>query len=135
MFLDNLAVNVLRLCDEEKLSYEKASEKCDLSPRYFGSITRGQTSPSIVTLEKLCTGFCLTPNDLLVEQSICRESAFRTPMPVTEIRCYRWEHGLSGFSVCPQCHSTLEWEYQQFCDRCGQRLDWKNYHKATIILP
>ena len=135
MFLDNLAVNMLRLCDEEKLSYEKASEKCDLSPRYFGSIARGQTAPSIVTLEKICTGFHLTPNDLLIEQSMRRELVFRTPMPVTEIRCYRWGHGLTGFPVCPQCHNTLEWEYQKFCDRCGQRLNWKNYHKATIILP
>ena len=135
MFLDNLAVNMLRLCDEEKLSYEKASEKCDLSPRYFGSIARGQTAPSIVTLEKICTGFQLTPNDLLIEQSVCRELVFRTPMPVTEIRCYRWGHGLTGFPVCPQCHNTLEWEYQKFCDRCGQRLNWKNYHKATIIFP
>jgi len=135
MFLDNLMVNVLRFCDEENLSYEKASELCDLSARYFGSIARGQTAPSITTLEKICLGFHLTPNDLLIKQNTCQEFSFRIPMPVTQIRCHRCGNYLTGFPVCPHCHNTLEWEYQRFCDRCGQCLDWKNYHKAVIIMP
>ena len=51
MFLDNLSTSVLRLCDTRKLSYEVASERCDLSSRYFGDIARGKTAPTILTLE------------------------------------------------------------------------------------
>lgn len=61
MFLANLSTSVLRLCDTRKLSYEIASERCNLSARYFGDIARGKTAPTILTLEKLCVGFALTP--------------------------------------------------------------------------
>ena len=26
------------------------------------------------------------------------------------------------------------WEYQRFCDRCGQRLEWKDYNRARILV-
>ena len=135
MFLDNLSASVLRLCDSHKLSYEAASERCELSSRYFGDIVRGKTAPTILTLEKLCVGFDLTPNDLLIPSAIWQELSFRKPMPVTHIRCFRYLSGVTGFPVCPQCGITMEREYQSFCDRCGQRLDWKGFSKATIILP
>lgn len=135
MFLDNLSASVLRLCDTRKLSYEAASERCDLSSRYFGDIARGKTAPTILTLEKLCVGFDLTPNDLLIPSEIWREITFRTPMPVTAIRYYRCQYGHTSFPVCPQCEITLEREYQSFCDRCGQHLSWKDFAHATVILP
>lgn len=135
MFLDNLSTSVLRLCDSRKLSYEAASERCELSSRYFGDIARGKTAPTILTLEKLCVGFNLTPNDLLLPSVIWREMSFREPMPVTLIRCFRWPYGITGFPVCPQCGVTMEREHQSFCDRCGQCLCWKDFSKATIILP
>ena len=135
MFLDNLSTSVLKLCDTRRLSYEAASERCDLSSRYFADIARGKTAPTILTLEKLCVGFDLTPNDLLIPSELWREMAFREPMPVTHIRCFHFFHGLTGFPVCPQCGRTLEREYQPYFDRCGQCLDWKGFSKATIILP
>ena len=119
MFLDNLSTSVLKLCDTRRLSYEAASERCDLSSRYFADIARGKTAPTILTLEKLCVGFDLTPNDLLIPSELWREMAFREPMPVTHIRCFHFFHGLTGFPVCPQCGRTLEREYQPYCDRCG----------------
>ena len=135
MFLDNLSTSVLRLCDVYDLSYEKASERCTISSRYFADIARRKTAPSILTLEKLCVGFDLTPNDLLTAPAIQQELTFRDAMPVTHIRCFRCLHGLSGFPVCPQCGTTLEREYQRCCDRCGQCLDWRRLGNATIILP
>ena len=110
MFLDNLSTSVLKLCDTQKLSYEAASERCDLSSRYFGDIARGKTAPTILTLEKLCVGFELTPNDLLIPSEFWREMAFREPMPVTHIRCFRYLSGVTGFPVCPQCGKTMERE-------------------------
>ncbi len=135
MFLDNLSTSILRLCDSLKLSYEAASERCDLSSRYFGDIARGKTAPTILSLEKLCVGFDLTPNDLLIPSSIWQEMTFRTSMPVTHIRCFRCPNGITGYPVCPRCGITMEREYQTYCDRCGQCLDWKGFPKATIVLP
>lgn len=135
MFLANLSASVLKLCDSRKLSYEAASEQCNLSARYFGDIARGKTAPTILTLEKLCMGFELTPNDLLIPSEILRELAFRKSMPVTKIRCFCLTYGLTGFPVCPRCGRTMERESQSYCDRCGQCLDWKDFSKATILLP
>lgn len=108
MFLDNLSASVLRLCDTHKLSYEAASERCDLSSRYFGDIARGKTAPTILTLEKLCVGFDLTPNELLIPSSVWQEMTFREPMPVTHIRCFNCPYGITGFPVCPRCGTTME---------------------------
>lgn len=135
MFSDNLSTSILKLCDSCKLSYEAASEQCELSSRYFGDIARGKTAPTILTLEKLCIGFGLTPNDLLLPSAIWQEMSFRQPMPVTQIRCFHRSCGTTSFPVCPQCGVTTEREYQSFCDRFGQCLTWKGFSKATIILP
>ncbi len=135
MFLDNLSANVLQLCNYYHLSYEQASERCSLSSRYFGSIARGKTAPSVLTLEKLCTGFNLTPNDLLITSAMQRELAYRQPLTVTQIRCYRYLTGLTGFPLCPRCGCTMEREYQRYCDRCGQCLDWSDFEKAALLLP
>lgn len=135
MFSDNLSTNVLYLCDFYRLSYEHASERCSLSSRYFGSIARGQTVPTIRTLEKICNGFNLTPNDLLFTRPFQQELAYRQPLSVTQIRCYRYSSGLTGFPVCPRCRKSMEREYQSFCDRCGQYLDWRNFGKAALLLP
>lgn len=56
--------------------------------------------------------------------------SYRTPMKVTEILLY--ENG-DTFSVCPQCRRTLDRDYQRYCDRCGQCLDWSGLNKAKII--
>lgn len=135
MFLDNLSIAVLRTCDSRNLSYEAASKRCELSSRYFADIARGKTEPTILTLEKLCIGLEMTPKELLLPSETWHERSFREPMPVTQIQCFRVPGGMTTFTVCPQCGVTLEWEYQAFCDRCGQHLSWKNFSKATVILP
>lgn len=57
---------------------------------------------------------------------------FRSPKPVIEILLL--EHG-DAYPICPGCSISLEREYMNFCDRCGQRLDWKQIKKARIIYP
>lgn len=129
MFSKDLSTSILQLCSGRDLSYEKAAELCGLSPRYFGSVARGQTNASIIVLEKLCKGFELTPNELL---RIPPLSDSRLPMAVAE---RRFICGLGCYPVCPYCKLTLDREYQHFCDRCGQELDWKDYSNAIIIFP
>ena len=94
MFSKNLSLSILHLCSSRYLSYEKAAELCGLSPRYFGSVARGQTNASIITLEKLCKGFELTPNELLRVPPL---SDPRLPMAVAE---RRFICGLSCYPVC-----------------------------------
>ena len=134
MFLDNLSSAVLRLCDEKELTYEKASERCHISTRYFGDIARCKRAPSVLTLEKLCTGLEVTPNDLLLLQEENRELSFRHALPVVQIRQYQGYPRKNEYPVCPRCKVTLEREYQEFCDRCGQCLDWGMFSKAEIIV-
>lgn len=38
-----------------------------------------------------------------------------------------------SYPVCPACQIAMEREYQSYCDRCGQRLDWKHFENATVI--
>lgn len=137
MFLGNLSAAVLRLCNSRKLSYEAASKQCKLSARYFGDIARGKTAPTILTLEKLCIGFDLTPNDLLLTaSSIRREVSFRAPMRVSQVQYCRCAFGgYTCFPVCPRCEVSIEREYQRFCDYCGQRLDWEDFANPATILP
>lgn len=42
---------------------------------------------------------------------------YRLPMRVKKFR--------RGFPVCPRCNTTIEREYQAYCDRCGQCLKWE----------
>ena len=65
MFSDRLTEALLSICELRNLSYEAASELCDISPRHFGDIIRKDAAPTITVLEKMCAAFHVTPNDLL----------------------------------------------------------------------
>lgn len=65
-----------------------------------------------------------------MKTTIKSAQSYRTPMKVTEVLLY--ENG-DAFSVCPRCKITLERDYQSYCDRCGQCLDWKGFSNAKIV--
>ncbi len=55
---------------------------------------------------------------------------YRRPMEVRELA----RHGSGGtFPVCPRCGSAMEREYQDYCDRYGQRLGWRELRRARIV--
>ena len=62
--------------------------------------------------------------------NVIEATTYRQPLAVTEILLL-----LNGdaFSICPRCKNTLEWEYQRYCDRCGQCLDWDNFDDAVLV--
>ena len=133
MFSDKLATSLLIYLQKHNLSYEAASELCDISPRYFGDIARRKTAPTIKTLEKICNGLDLTPAELLGDPSLADAVSYRTPMPVCR---YRVEPGLlspSRYAVCPRCGEAIEFDYQHFCGCCGQMLDWTDYEHAKPL--
>ena len=135
MFSDALSTAVLRLCEAYRLSYEAAAERCGISPRYYGSIARKEASPTILVLEKICNGFQLTPNDLLMSPVVQQPLRFRIPMPVTHVQRFQLQNGFTTYPICPQCGLTFEREYQRYCEHCGQCLSWKGFSKAIIVLP
>ena len=134
MFLANLSDALLRLCERQELSYADAASLCGLSSRYLGAIICRRTRPSIRTLEKLCSGFGVTPNELLLAQNEQPELAYRAPMRITVVRSYRSFPANDSYPVCPRCDSTLDREYPRYCDRCGQYLDWSAFAMDEILL-
>lgn len=60
---------------------------------------------------------------------------YRVPMPVTELMVFPNCTGYPAYYVCPRCRITMEREYMNFCDRCGQRLDWHSCEHAKIVYP
>ncbi len=134
MFSKKLSTSILSICDSRELSYETASELCHLSPRYFGSIARGQTAPSVNTLEKLCIAFERSPNELLGFTTSKEELAFRIAAQVVHFRISPlFNGGFTTFPVCPNCSGSVEREYQCFCSECGQKLFWDFYRYATPL--
>lgn len=58
------------------------------------------------------------------------ELRFRRPMAVRKVLVFQ---SGAAYPVCPRCERTLEREYQSFCDRCGQQLDWRDFDSALIL--
>ncbi|MBQ6947159.1 MAG: hypothetical protein IJN42_03840 [Clostridia bacterium] len=55
--------------------------------------------------------------------------SYRIPLMVTAIVIL--PDG-NAYPLCPHCNSSLDREYQRYCDRCGQALSWKKYSQAII---
>ena len=57
--------------------------------------------------------------------------SYRTPMSVSDVAQFP---GNNFYPRCPRCLLTMEREYQSYCDRCGQALNWKGYAKALHLI-
>lgn len=132
MFLDNLSVSLLRICEAEHLSYEQASERCHCSPKHFSNIVRRRSCPSLHVFEHICRGFYKTPNRLLCVAP--DELSFRFPMPVTAIRLFPSTAGSPSFPICPRCGRELGYQYPSYCSHCGQCLSWALFKNASIVI-
>ena len=136
MFSKNLSVSVLSICDCQELTYETASELCDISTRHFASIARGQTATSVNMLEKICVGLHRMPNELLGFTTADEELTYRLGKKVDHFRRVYLLHGtVISYAVCPRCSGHIEHVYQPFCANCGQKLIWDSYQHATLLLP
>lgn len=56
--------------------------------------------------------------------------SYRIPRPVTSGLQYP-----SGdiYPLCPRCDRSLDREYMEFCNCCGQHLSWRGLAFATVI--
>lgn len=71
----------------------------------------------------------------LTAMGIHHQLSYRFPMAVAELMVFSSFCGSTAYYVCPRCRITMEQEYQSYCDRCGQRLDWTNCQNARIVYP
>lgn len=61
-------------------------------------------------------------------------ASYRIPMKVTEMVAFCSKNDCySGYYICPRCKISMEREFMAYCDRCGQKLDWRGYKKARLI--
>ena len=56
--------------------------------------------------------------------------SYRSPLQVTEI--FETSDG-EHFPICPRCKVSLEYEYMRYCNRCGQKLNWRNFPRSATI--
>ena len=131
MFSDRLTEALLSICKLRNLSYEAASELCDISPRHFGDIIRKDAAPTITVLEKICAAFHVTPNDLLGYGNHQNEE--KNVMEVKEAYCFHLQNQVAVCPVCPKCHHLVAQDYQNYCGHCGQMLSWDDYEHVQIV--
>ena len=130
MFSDRLTEALLSICKLRNLSYEAASELCDISPRHFGDIIRKDAAPTITVLEKICAAFHVTPNDLLGYGNHQNEE--KNGMEVKEAYCFHLQNQVAVCPVCPKCHHLVAQDSQNYCGHCGQMLSWDDYEQVQI---
>ena len=74
---------------------------------------------------------CLTKPTLAhIILDLLLSPTYRLPRTATAVRIYRDKN---IFSVCPRCDVCIEREYQGYCHRCGQYLDWSKPEDAEEI--
>ena len=74
---------------------------------------------------------CLTKPTLAhIILDLLLSPTYRLPRTATAVRIYRDEN---IFSDCPRCDVCIEREYQWYCHRCGQYLDWSKLEDAEEI--
>lgn len=132
MFSRSLAVALLKLIDEKNISQEDLAEICHLSDRFIRNVISERQIPSLDSFEKICSGLEVDPNDLLIAEN-SRLPVKSKPVQVNQVLCRNQNHHNDYYALCPSCKKPLEREYQNYCDFCGQRLGWKQYHRAELI--
>lgn len=132
MFLRVLSTALLKEMDKRKITLESLSEMCNMSKRAMGNIVREKSVPKLDSFEKICAGLEVSPEDLLLDKK-SRDANKLIAMQITHIKHTKQSNSEEYFPMCPACRTTLERDYQAYCDRCGQKLSWKNYSKAKII--
>ena len=51
----------------------------------------------------------------------------------TAFQCQLPKYNQCSYPLCPQCRITMVREYQRFCDRCVQQLDWSKFEDAKEV--
>ena len=115
------------------MTLESVAEATGLTYRFISNVTRGVQVPGLDSFEKICAGLEVEPNDLLInEKSRSKEKAH--PMKIKKVYCKRKGNLVAYIPICPSCESSLRREYENYCEKCGQKLSWSNYEDSELIM-
>lgn len=129
MFEDNLSAALLRLLEEKEISQEKLAESSNLSFRYINKIIGRKASPTITSLEKICSALEITPNELLLTEDF-NNSVVKSVITVKQIK----KNGKITYQpICPHCGKLLKSENIVFCNHCSGKLSWQKYSGASVV--
>lgn len=70
---------------------------------------------------------------ILNKHNLYQELSYRLPKTVTEAFFCKLNDGFNAYPICPTCKISFEREFQCYCDRCGQKLDWTGFNYDTCI--
>ena len=62
---------------------------------------------------------------------LLQELRYRRRMEVKHVYFSTSMH--SCYPICPACDVPMEREYQNYCDRCGQCLGWRDFDRSVMI--
>lgn len=129
MFKKTLASAVLKLLEEKNISQGWLSKETEITQRQINNIINHPSNSTLSSLERLCVGLDVTPNDLLIPPQAKIDAE---PKEVNEIRINP-KNSIKIYSpLCPHCKEPLIAEYIAYCDHCSGRLKWHNYCQAKI---
>ena len=57
-------------------------------------------------------------------KNISQMLKYRTSMSVTSYKIYL---NYNCYAICPRCNSSLDREFMDYCNNCGQKLSWRNF--------
>lgn len=79
-------------------------------------------------LQLICAGDAIyvSTKELETVNYLVEALSFQLPLAVTEYTAYssKYASDYDDYELCPKCGLPLERTYQQYCDKCGQKLKW-----------
>ena len=129
--------NIIDLRKQKGVTQEKLALDAEMSVSYLRSIEHGEANPTLNALHRLSVALSEPFNSVVATRSTdpptneeFADALYRLPARVNQVAVFR--NGAS-YPICPRCKNTLAREYQSYCDRCGQCLNWKEYRTAPYL--
>ena len=70
-------------------------------------------------------------NDVIMLKYVMSEMKTRQELLVTNAIVFE---NMTRYVVCPNCKTTMDRDFQAYCDRCGQKLKWPSFKKINCTM-
>ena len=123
VYFEETSVNETIYCDNESLGEDSDdyNPRCSLEDATESKYDDLFEEDEILSAADRFRCFLHAAYDIIIAPS------YRIPKKVKKIRVYPDN---CFFGVCPRCNKSIDREYQDFCNCCGQRLDWSVLDEA-----
>lgn len=129
---------------EKRLTQSQMAERLAMEDRSYIDLDQGKTCCSAITLARFLIFVCESLMQFLEGLRRAFEEAekrwhnlsetidlvsYRRPLPITEVVVLK---SGSCYPRCPRCRLSIDREYMNYCDRCGQRLEWREFALGKV---